>query len=60
MRILFLCRNLFRFELEHGKMENKIVSRSLRKQLNQITIHEQVENGVVINRKMQRRKFDNL
>jgi hypothetical protein len=27
-------------------MENKIVTRSLRRQLNQVVIHEQVENGV--------------
>ncbi len=30
-------------------MENKIVTRSLRKQLDQVVLHEQVENGVTIN-----------
>jgi hypothetical protein len=30
-------------------MENRIVTRSLRKQLDQVILHEQVENGVAIN-----------
>jgi hypothetical protein len=30
-------------------MENKIVIRSLRRQLNLVVLHEQVENGVAIN-----------
>jgi hypothetical protein len=30
-------------------MENKIVTRSLRKQLHQVVLHEQVENGATIN-----------
>jgi hypothetical protein len=30
-------------------MENKIVTRSLKRQLNQVIVHEQVENGVAIN-----------
>jgi hypothetical protein len=30
-------------------MENKIITKSLRKQLNQVILHEQVENGVAIN-----------
>jgi hypothetical protein len=29
-------------------MENKIVTRSLRKQLDQVILHEQVENGTTI------------
>ncbi len=37
---------MFKFELERGEMENK----SLSKQLNQVIIYEQVENGVAINR----------
>jgi hypothetical protein len=30
-------------------MENKIVTRSLRRQLYQIILHEQMENGTTIN-----------
>ncbi len=30
-------------------MENKIVTRSLRKQLDQVVFHEQVEKGATIN-----------
>jgi hypothetical protein len=29
-------------------MENKIVTRSLRRQLDQVVLHEQVENGIAI------------
>ncbi len=47
MRILFECKSLFKFELECGKMENIIVTRSLRRQLDQVLLHEQEENGVV-------------
>ncbi len=41
---------MFKFELERGEMENKIITKSLSKQLNQVIIYEQVENGVAINR----------
>jgi hypothetical protein len=30
-------------------MENKIVTRSLRRQLDQVILHKQVENGAAIN-----------
>jgi hypothetical protein len=30
-------------------MENRIIPRSLNKQLDQVVLHEQVENGVAIN-----------
>jgi hypothetical protein len=49
MRILFYCITLFRFELECGEMENRIVIRSFKRQLHQVLLHEQVENGVTIN-----------
>jgi hypothetical protein len=49
VKILFLCRDLFRIEFECGKMENKIVIRSLRRQLDHVILHEQVENGATIN-----------
>ncbi len=45
MKILFQCRSLFRFELGCGKMENIIVTKSLKRQLDQFVLHEQVENG---------------
>jgi hypothetical protein len=47
--ILFYCRSLFKFELICGKMENIIIIRSMKKQLNQVILHEQVENGATIN-----------
>ncbi len=40
---------MFRFELECEKMENRIVTRSFRRQLYQVILHKQVENGVAIN-----------
>jgi hypothetical protein len=40
---------LFRFELKCGKMENRFMTISLKRQLNQVILHEQVENGAVIN-----------
>jgi hypothetical protein len=33
-------------------MENKIVTRSIKRQLDQVVLHEQVENGVAINKKL--------
>ncbi len=47
--ILFYCRSLFRVELGCGEMENIIIIKSMRKQLNQVILHEQVENGATIN-----------
>jgi hypothetical protein len=32
-------------------MENKIVTRSLRRQLDQVIVHKQMENGATINNK---------
>jgi hypothetical protein len=40
---------LFIFELKCGEMENRIVTKSLRKQLYQVILHEQMENGNSIN-----------
>ncbi len=40
---------MFKFELGCGEMENIIIIRSLKKQLNQVVLHEQVENGAAIN-----------
>jgi hypothetical protein len=41
---------LFRFELECGEKENQIVTKSMKRQLDQVIIYEQVENGVAINK----------
>jgi len=49
MKILLLCKSLFRFELECGEMENRIVTKSLKRWLDQVILHEQVENGAAIN-----------
>ncbi len=40
---------MFKFELECGKMENRIITRSLKRQLDQVVVHEQVENDIAIN-----------
>ncbi len=58
MRILFLCRNLFKFELECGEMENKIVTKSFRRQLKQVLLHEQEENGIAINNNLSANQED--
>jgi hypothetical protein len=39
---------LFRFELGCGEMESKTVIKSLRRQLDQVVLHEQMENGTAI------------
>ncbi len=40
---------MFKFELGCGEMENKILTKNLRRQLDQVVLHEQVENGPTIN-----------
>jgi hypothetical protein len=39
-------------------MENRIVTRSLRKQLDQVILHEQVENGATINNNLSASQVD--
>jgi hypothetical protein len=39
-------------------MENRIVTRSLRSQLNQVILHEQVENGTTINNNLSANQVD--
>jgi hypothetical protein len=39
-------------------MENRIITKSLNKQLDQIMVHEQVENGVVINNNLSEDQID--
>jgi hypothetical protein len=48
---------LFKFELKRGEMENKIVSRSLNRQLDQDILHE-VENGAAISNNLSANKVD--
>jgi len=55
-----LMRSLFKFELERGEMENRIVIRSLNKQLYKVIIHEQVENGTTINRNLSANQINQL
>ncbi len=40
---MFQCISLFKLELECREMENRIITRSLRRQLNQVLLHEQKE-----------------
>ncbi len=49
---------MFKFELEHGEMENIIVTKSLRGQLDQVINHEQVENGTTINKSLSANQID--
>ncbi len=49
---------MFRFELECGKMENIIITKSLRRQLNQVIVHEQMENGITINNNLSADQID--
>jgi hypothetical protein len=39
-------------------MENKIITRSLKRQLDQVVLHEQVENGVAISNNLSANKVD--
>jgi hypothetical protein len=39
-------------------MENQIVTKSLRRQLDQVLLHEQVENGVAINNNLNANQED--
>jgi hypothetical protein len=43
---------LFKFELERGEMENIIVTKSFKRQLDQVILHEQMENGTAIHSKL--------
>jgi hypothetical protein len=49
---------LFRFELKYGEVENRIVTRSQRSQLDQVILHKQVENGVAINNNLSADQVD--
>ncbi len=49
---------MFKFELECGKMENRIITKSFKRQLDQVTIYEQVENGVAINNNLSENHID--
>ncbi len=48
------------FELGCGERENKIVIRNLRRQLNHVVLHEQVENGIAINNNLNVNQVDQL
>jgi hypothetical protein len=39
-------------------MENRIVTKSLRRQLDQVVLHEQVENGTTISNNLSANKVD--
>jgi hypothetical protein len=39
-------------------MENRIVIRSLKRQLDQVIVHEQVENGIAINKNLSANQID--
>ncbi len=39
-------------------MENKIITKSLKKQLDQVVLHEQVENGTFVNNNLNVNQVD--
>jgi hypothetical protein len=39
-------------------MENRIITKSFKRQLDQVTIYEQVENGVAINNNLSENHID--
>jgi hypothetical protein len=39
-------------------MENKIITRSLKRQLNHVIVHKQVENGATINNNLSVKEID--
>jgi len=49
---------LFRFELECGNLENIIITKSLKRQLNQVIVHEWMENGITINNNLSADQID--
>ncbi len=49
---------MFKFEFERGEMENRIVIKILRKQLDHVIIHEQVENGIAIIKNLSANQID--
>ncbi len=49
---------MLRFELGCGEMENKIIIRSLKRQLDQVVLHEQVENAAAINKNLSADQVD--
>jgi hypothetical protein len=58
MVILFKCKSLFKLKLECGEMGNRIVNKSFRRKLNQVLLHEKMENGVTINNNLSVDKID--
>jgi hypothetical protein len=51
-------RSLVKFELGCGEMENRTISRSRRRQLNQVVLHEQVEKGATIKNNLNEHQVD--
>ncbi len=49
---------MFRSELRCGEMEIRIVTKSLKRQLDKVVLHEQVENGVAISNNLSANQVD--
>ncbi len=58
MRILLYSKSLLRFELGYGKMENIIITKSLKRKLDDVVLHEQVENGTAVNNNLNANQID--
>lgn len=49
---------MFKLELECGEMEIRIITRSIRRQLDQVIIHQEVKNDVAINNNLSADQVD--
>ncbi len=49
---------MFKFELGCGEMENKVITKGLRRQLNHVILHEQLENNIAINNNLSANQVD--
>jgi hypothetical protein len=58
VKILFPCKSLFKFELGCGDMENRIIIKSMKRQFYHVVLHEQVENGDVVNNNLNANQID--
>ncbi len=55
---MLYSKSLLRFELGYGKMENIIITKSLKRKLDDVVLHEQVENGTIVNNNSNANQID--
>ncbi len=49
---------MFKFGSQCGEMENITITRSLKRQLDSVVLHEQVKNGDAVNNNLSADRFD--